>query len=140
MKPNSRLAARIAASLLGLRHEFQDWWIHRSDSGRWLAIRGNTCIRAKDPTGLRGRLRQHIAEIADDLVDASANEIPGAAPLADRLGEQLAAEFPGWLITREPSGRWAASLPRWGRLYGQSAAELRERLRQHTKGTTHEDA
>jgi hypothetical protein len=56
---NNPLAARIAARLLCLRHEFDDWWIHRSKSGRWLAIRGNTCIRAVSAPELRERLRQH---------------------------------------------------------------------------------
>jgi hypothetical protein len=64
---NSYLTARIAGLLLGLRHEFEGWWIHRSDSGRWLAIRGNTCIRAHSAAELRDRLRRHAAETADDL-------------------------------------------------------------------------
>jgi hypothetical protein len=64
---SNNLAARIAASLLGLRHEFDGWWTHRSDSGRWLAIRGNTCIRAHNPADLRERLRRHIAETAEQI-------------------------------------------------------------------------
>jgi hypothetical protein len=62
-----RLAARIAASLLGLRHEFEGWWIHRSDSGRWLAIRGNTCIRAHSPAALREQLRDHLAQTSEQI-------------------------------------------------------------------------
>jgi hypothetical protein len=51
------------------------------------------------------------------------------SPLVKRLREQLEAEFPGWLVNREDSGRWRAVRPGWGALYGQSAPELRERLR-----------
>jgi hypothetical protein len=48
--------------------------------------------------------------------------------LIKRLENDLAADFPGWLISREESGRWAATRHGWGVLYGQSAAELRNRL------------
>ena len=61
------LAARLAALLPGLRNEFTDWTIHRSDSGRWLAIRGNVCIRATSPAELRARIRSYLAEITEDL-------------------------------------------------------------------------
>ncbi len=52
----------------------------------------------------------------------------GTSALIRRLQDALEADFPGWLITREPSGRWAAKRSEWGALYGQSAAELRTRL------------
>lgn len=61
------LAGRVAALLPGLRKEFADWTIHRSESGRWLAIRGNVCIRAHNPAELRTRIRRHLAEIAEDI-------------------------------------------------------------------------
>jgi hypothetical protein len=61
------LATRIAALLPGLRREFADWTIHHSDSGRWLAVRGNVCIRATSATELRDRIRRHLAETAHDL-------------------------------------------------------------------------
>ncbi len=48
--------------------------------------------------------------------------------LIRRLQEGLEADFPGWLIRRESSGRWVATRSEWGALYGQSAAELRARL------------
>lgn len=59
-------------------------------------------------------------------------------PLIRRLEADLEAEFPGWRIVREVTGRWSAVLAGWGVLYGQSAAELRDRLRQHTRGATDE--
>lgn len=59
-------------------------------------------------------------------------------PLIRRLESELEADFPGWLITREASGRWSAQLPGWGELYGDSAPQLRERLRQYAQGTAHE--
>lgn len=62
-----RLAARIAASLLGLRHEFDGWWIHRSYSGRWLAIRGNTCIRAHSPAALRQQISDHLDQTSGQI-------------------------------------------------------------------------
>lgn len=61
------LAFRLAGLLPGLRNEFADWTIHRSDSGRWLAIRGNVCIRAHNAAELRARIRRHLAEIAEDI-------------------------------------------------------------------------
>jgi hypothetical protein len=61
------LAARLSALLPRLRHEFADWTIHRTDSGRWLAIRSNVCIRAHNATELRRRIRQHLAETAQAL-------------------------------------------------------------------------
>jgi hypothetical protein len=73
---SDNLAVRIAASLLGLCHEFEGWWIHRSgsgrwihrsESGRWLAIRGTICIRAHNPTELRDQFRQHIAATTEGI-------------------------------------------------------------------------
>jgi len=61
------LAARISTLLPRLRNEFTDWKIRRSDSGRWLAIRGNVCIRADNPAELRKRIRRHLTETAEDL-------------------------------------------------------------------------
>jgi hypothetical protein len=61
------LAGRLSALLPGLRNEFADWTIHRTESGRWLAIRGNVCIRARTATELRKRIRHHLAETAEDL-------------------------------------------------------------------------
>ncbi|URM98403.1 hypothetical protein LUW76_30915 [Actinomadura madurae] len=52
----------------------------------------------------------------------------GTSALIKRLQDELEADFPGWLIGREPSGRWVATRSEWGALYGQSAAELRARL------------
>ncbi|TDC57918.1 hypothetical protein E1281_03145 [Actinomadura sp. KC345] len=54
--------------------------------------------------------------------------------LIKRLQDGLQADFPGWLIARERSGRWVATRSEWGALYGQSAAELRNRLDRVTKG------
>ena len=56
-------------------------------------------------------------------------------PLIKWLKNELERDFPGWLITRDASGRWTASKPDWGTLHGESAPELRDRLTQHT----HED-
>jgi hypothetical protein len=61
------LAARLSALLPRLRNEFADWTIHRTDSGRWLAIRDNVCIRAHNAGELRRRIRRHLAETAEDL-------------------------------------------------------------------------
>lgn len=63
----TKLSAPFAGLLLRLRREFDGWWIHRSDSGRWLAIRGNTCIRAHNAAELRVRLRRYIAETAEQI-------------------------------------------------------------------------
>lgn len=54
------------------------------------------------------------------------------APLFTRMEDDLEAEFPGWLVTREESGQWSAVRPSWGALYGQSATELRDRLLKYT--------
>jgi hypothetical protein len=51
------------------------------------------------------------------------------SPLIRRMREQFEAEFPGWRISRDSSGRWCAVRTNWGALYGQSAPELRDRLR-----------
>lgn len=48
--------------------------------------------------------------------------------LIRRLQDGLEADFPGWQVARESSGRWVATRSGWGCLYGQSAAELRNRL------------
>lgn len=61
------LGAPLATLLPQLRAEFEDWTIHQSDSGRWLAIRGNVCIRAHDVVELRERIRRHLAETAEDF-------------------------------------------------------------------------
>jgi hypothetical protein len=61
------LAARLTALLPGLRNEFADWTIHRTESGRWLAIRGNVCIRAHTTPELRKRIHRHLAQMAQDL-------------------------------------------------------------------------
>jgi hypothetical protein len=66
--------------------------------------------------------------------------------IAERLGalteyvaRTLGKEFPGWQIEREPTGRWAAKRAGWGVLYGQSSAELGDRLRNYaTHATSHE--
>jgi hypothetical protein len=52
----------------------------------------------------------------------------GTSALIKRLQDGLTADFPGWLISRERSGRWVATRLGWGSLYGQSARELRNRL------------
>ena len=67
MSTINNLAARLPALLPGLRNEFADWTIHRTESGRWLAIRGNVCIRAHNTAELRKRIRQHLAETVQDL-------------------------------------------------------------------------
>lgn len=51
--------------------------------------------------------------------------------LVTRLESELEEEFPGWLITRESSGRWTATRTDWGSLYGKTAADLRARMRRH---------
>lgn len=51
------------------------------------------------------------------------------AAIGGRLLGELIDEFPQWEIERENSGRYRAELAGWGVLYGDSAAELRERLR-----------
>ncbi|NKZ03441.1 hypothetical protein [Actinomadura latina] len=56
----------------------------------------------------------------------------GTSALIKRLENSLQADFPGWLIARECSGRWVAKRPGWGALYGQSASELRNRLDRFT--------
>jgi hypothetical protein len=56
----------------------------------------------------------------------------GTSALIKRLHDGLQADFPGWLITRECSGQWVAKRQGWGALYGQSAAELRNRLDRFT--------
>lgn len=65
MNPDS-LAAQVTA-LMNLRNEFGGWWIHHAESGRWIAIRENTCLRAHDPSQLRERLRRYRADTAADL-------------------------------------------------------------------------
>lgn len=52
--------------------------------------------------------------------------------LIRRIEGELEADFPGWLVSRDDSGRWVAVRPAWGALYGQSAVELRERLGRFT--------
>ena len=66
MKPDS-LTAQVTAALMTLRGEFNGWWIHHAESGRWIGIRENTCIRAHDPVQLRERLRRYMAETSADL-------------------------------------------------------------------------
>jgi hypothetical protein len=56
---------------------------------------------------------------------------PGS-PIFTRMEDDLEAEFPGWVVTREDSGRWSAVRPSWGALYGQSVTELRDRLLKFT--------
>lgn len=53
--------------------------------------------------------------------------------LIKRLQDDLKADFPGWLIARDRSGRWVATRSEWGALYGQSATELRNRLDRFTR-------
>ncbi|HEY0539773.1 MAG TPA: hypothetical protein VGD53_15460 [Actinoallomurus sp.] len=66
------LTDRLAVLIPDLRSEYPEWTIHRATSGRWLAIRGNTCIRAHNATELRDRVRRHLAEIAEDIAGDSA--------------------------------------------------------------------
>lgn len=56
----------------------------------------------------------------------------GTSALIERLRDRLEADYPGWVIARERSGRWVATRPEWGALYGQSAVELRNRLDRFT--------
>jgi hypothetical protein len=67
------------------------------------------------------------------------SDAPDLGPLVSGLKDQLETDFPGWLILREPSGRWSATLPRWGTLYAENAPELRERLCQHAQGFINPD-
>lgn len=53
------------------------------------------------------------------------------AAIGSHLREELSAEFPMWHIERTDSGRWSATLPGWGSLHADNAAELRERLRRY---------
>lgn len=62
----------------------------------------------------------------------TSGDLLSTSALITRLIKELQAEFPGWAISREDSGRWVAIRSRWGALYGQSASELRDRLRQHS--------
>lgn len=66
MTAGNPVNVRAAVALVQLRNEFDGWWIHRSDSGRWLAIRENTCIRATGPGQLRERLRNYLSESANE--------------------------------------------------------------------------
>ncbi|MFV2177955.1 hypothetical protein ACFHW2_40055 [Actinomadura sp. LOL_016] len=52
--------------------------------------------------------------------------------LVGRMERDLEEEFPGWLIARESTGRWAATRPDWGALFAQTGPELRERLRRYS--------
>ncbi|GAA3214702.1 hypothetical protein [Actinocorallia longicatena] len=54
-----------------------------------------------------------------------------ANTIGQRLEQELEEEFPGWLIAQEASGRRTATRTGWGSLYGQTAGELRRRLRTH---------
>ncbi|RAY15214.1 hypothetical protein DPM19_10875 [Actinomadura craniellae] len=54
------------------------------------------------------------------------------AALIKRRKIAIQTEFPDWRISRETSGRWSATQPGWGALYGQSASELLRRLRNYT--------
>jgi hypothetical protein len=54
--------------------------------------------------------------------------------LSSRLENELGEDFPGWLISREPGGRWVATRPEWGSLYERTASDLRERMRRHIRG------
>jgi hypothetical protein len=62
----------------------------------------------------------------------SADGVPNTSALITRLINDLSSEFPGWVISREDSGRWAAIRTNWGAVYGQSSNELRDRLRQYS--------
>ncbi|OLT14164.1 hypothetical protein BJF79_03100 [Actinomadura sp. CNU-125] len=53
--------------------------------------------------------------------------------LVGSMERDLEAEFPGWLIARESTGRWAATRPDWGALFAQTGPELRERLRRFNR-------
>jgi hypothetical protein len=66
VNPVHALEAHLTTALSNLRSEHEDWAIHRSDSGRWLAIQGNTCIRANDPAELSDRIKRHLAESAEE--------------------------------------------------------------------------
>lgn len=57
----------LATHLAGLREKFADWTIHQSESGRWLAIRGNVCIRAHNASELRDRIRRYLSEITEEI-------------------------------------------------------------------------
>jgi hypothetical protein len=55
------------------------------------------------------------------------------AQIAVHLQAEMSAEFPGWAISRDGSGRWRAVLPGSCVVIGASAAELRERLRRRAE-------
>lgn len=61
------LTHRLASLRPNLRTDYPGWTFYRATSGRWLAICGNTCIRAQNATELRDRVRRHMAEIAEDI-------------------------------------------------------------------------
>ncbi|GAB2833475.1 hypothetical protein GCM10022221_35460 [Actinocorallia aurea] len=63
------------------------------------------------------------AAISDGVIDLTA--------LTQTLEADLEARFPGWLITRETTGRWNATRPDWGTLYATTATELGDRLTRH---------
>ena len=46
----------------------------------------------------------------------------------------IESQFPGWLISREHSGRWTAVRPQWGKLHADNAPELLQRLWKHADG------
>jgi hypothetical protein len=66
------------------------------------------------------------------MTSNSAGSALDTSRLIARLINDLNHEFPGWIISRDRSGRWSAARPNWGVLHGQCSAELRERLRQYS--------
>jgi hypothetical protein len=122
---------RLASWLKNVCQDFDGWEVRRLSSGRWLAVRGTICIRAHSRAQLGEQLRQHLADTADDLRDALGHCVR-------RLENELEADFPGWLITGEASGRWTATLPGWGTFDAPSAPELLDRLSRHARKAVHE--
>lgn len=52
-----------------------------------------------------------------------------AEAVTPRVREALQWDFPHWVIALERSGWWVADRALWGTVYGESAAQLRKRLR-----------
>ena len=63
MNPNS-LTAQIIAALMNLRTEFDGWWIHHAESGRWTASKRDWgTLHGQSAPELRDRLTQHAREV-----------------------------------------------------------------------------
>jgi hypothetical protein len=57
---------RLTSLRPNLHTDYPGWTFYRATSERWLAVCGNTCLRAQNATELRDRVH-HMAEIAEDI-------------------------------------------------------------------------